>query len=130
MGDLLDQISAKRRLGEEIVVVAVGACEIGQTRLGSAMQSANAATGQMAIARYFDRVFSKNGIVCAQVLLTIADLREPRRRCSLLRTIETLLSLGTVPVVSVNYSMEDPGAPSLELTSEVANLLANPFSAT
>lgn len=128
--DLLGQISAKRRRGVEIVVVATGAREVGQSMLGITLHSATAAAGQMAIARYFDGAFAEHGVVCAQVLLTITDLRVPWRRCSLFRSLGTLLRLGTIPVVSVNHTMEDPGAPSLELTSEVAKLLASPYSST
>ena len=105
----VDQMSALRRAGGDLVLVSSGAVAEGMSRMGwtrrpktlHALQAA-AAIGQMGLVRAYEDCFSKRGLHTAQVLLTHDDLADRPRYLNARSTLRTLLSLGVVPVVNEN----------------------------
>ena len=63
---------------------------------------AAAAAGQIALAALWSELLSDEGLVAAQVLLTLGDLEDRRRYLNAAATLERLLALGAVPVLNEN----------------------------
>ncbi len=63
---------------------------------------ASAAVGQISLAHAYQELAAKHGLTVAQILLTLGDTEERRRYLNARHTIETLLSLGAIPVVNEN----------------------------
>jgi glutamate 5-kinase len=105
----VDQMSALRRCGVDLVLVSSGAVAEGMSRMGwrrrpktlHGLQAA-AAIGQMGLVRAYEDCFRKRGLHTAQVLLTRDDLADRPRYLNARSTLQTLLSLGVVPVVNEN----------------------------
>lgn len=98
-----------RARGQQVVVVSSGAVALGRRRLGLAKRAlslpekqAAAAAGQSALMRAWEEALEPHGAACAQVLLTRDDTEVRRRWLNGRATVETLLSLGVVPVVNEN----------------------------
>jgi glutamate 5-kinase len=95
--------------GQQLVVVSSGAVALGRRRLGLKRRAlslqekqAAAAAGQSLLMRAWEEAFEPYGLVCAQVLLTRDDTEVRRRWLNGRATIDTLLSLGVVPVINEN----------------------------
>ena len=92
-----------------MLIVSSGAIAIGRRHLGLAagalkleeMQAA-AACGQIRLAHAYQSVLARHGIGVAQILLTHEDTEARRRYLNARSTINTLLSLATVPVINEN----------------------------
>jgi len=102
------QIAALCREGREIVVVTSGAVAEGVARLGWPARphalhrlQAAAAVGQMGLIQTYEACFKRHGLHTAQVLLTHDD-SYCQRYLNARSTLQTLLSLGVVPVVNEN----------------------------
>jgi glutamate 5-kinase len=63
---------------------------------------AAAAVGQMGLVQVYESCFAKFGVHTAQVLLTNADLANEERHANAKATLQTLLSLGVVPIINEN----------------------------
>jgi len=105
----VDQMSALRRSGADLVLVSSGAVAEGMSRMGWQRRpktlhglQATAAIGQMGLIRAYEDCFSKRGLHTAQVLLTRDDLDDRARYLNARSTLQTLLSLGVIPVVNEN----------------------------
>jgi glutamate 5-kinase len=103
------QIAALCREGREIVIVTSGAVAEGVVRLGWPARphalhrlQAAAAVGQMGLIQTYEACFKRHGLHTAQVLLTHDDAADRRRYLNARSTLQTLLSLGVVPVVNEN----------------------------
>ena len=103
-----DVAEAKLR-GSAVVIVSSGSIALGRKVLGlpdgvlSLEQSqAAAAVGQIRLARAYEEVLAPHGITTAQVLVTLEDTGDRRRYLNSRATLETLLSLGVVPIVNEN----------------------------
>ena len=98
-----------RGCGTDVLIVSSGAIAIGRRHLGLAagalkleeMQAA-AACGQIRLAHAYQSVLARHGIGVAQILLTHEDTEARRRYLNARSTINTLLSLATVPVINEN----------------------------
>ncbi len=95
--------------GKRLVVVSSGAVALGRARLGLkkrllslAEKQAAAAAGQSRLMRAWEQAFEPVGLVAAQILLTPDDTEVRRRFLNARSTLETLLSIGAVPVVNEN----------------------------
>lgn len=64
-----------------------------------------AATGQSALIRIYEFMFSHYNVQCAQILLTDDDFKCSERRCNLKRTLDRLLSYHVVPIVNENDAL-------------------------
>ena len=78
----VDQMSALRRAGADLVLVSSGAVAEGMSRMGWKRRpktlhqlQAAAAIGQMGLIRAYEDCFRRRGLHTAQVLLTHDDLR-------------------------------------------------------
>ncbi|MFQ3622801.1 MAG: glutamate 5-kinase [Acetobacteraceae bacterium] len=108
---LAEDIAALRHAGTQVAVVSSGAIALGRMRLPSLPPKARmrleekqaaAAAGQIALARAWEEALAPHGLSAAQVLLTLDDSEERRRYLNARATLETLLSLGAVPVINEN----------------------------
>lgn len=103
------QIAGLRARGIEVVLVSSGAVAAGMQRLGFTSRphalhelQALAAVGQMGLVQLYESLFQLHKIHTAQVLLTHDDLVNRERYLNARSTLNTLLSLGVVPVINEN----------------------------
>jgi glutamate 5-kinase len=106
---LVEQIAALRAQGIEVLVVSSGAVGLGMERLGLIERptvvshiQACAAIGQSRLMGLYDDAFDRLSCPIAQVLLTEDDFRDPQRNANLRATLDSLLTLGVIPIVNEN----------------------------
>ncbi len=106
---LVESIAALREQGVEVLVVSSGAVGLGVERLALparpkalAEVQACAAVGQSRLMALYDDAFDRLGCRIAQVLLTEDDFRDPVRHGNLRATLDSLLTLGVIPIVNEN----------------------------
>ncbi len=106
---LARDVAELRRQGRNVVIVSSGSISLGRSvlrlpegPLALEKSQAAAAVGQIKLARAYEMVLAPFGIVTAQVLVTLEDSEARRRYLNSRRTLETLLELGTVPIVNEN----------------------------
>ena len=106
---LADDIAGLVRDGSEVILVSSGAIAVGRRHLGLTPgklrleeSQAAAATGQVRLAHAYLEALARHDITVAQVLLTLDDTEERRRHLNARSTLNTLLRLGTVPVINEN----------------------------
>ncbi|WP_456414516.1 glutamate 5-kinase [Thiolapillus sp.] len=109
LGGWVDQMADWMEQGNELVLVSSGAvaegmCRMGWTRRPDTLHElqAAAAIGQMGLVQAWESCFQRRGRHTAQVLVTHDDLSNRRRYLNARSTLQTLLSLGVVPVVNEN----------------------------
>jgi glutamate 5-kinase len=102
-------IAAMRRRGQELILVSSGAIALGRRHLGLSAgklkleeSQAAAAVGQIRLAHAYKELLDAHGITVAQILLTLGDTEQRRRYLNARGTLNTLLSLGAVPVINEN----------------------------
>mgnify|MGYP002639519479 CR=1 FL=1 len=95
--------------GVEVIVVSSGAIGAGVGKLGLSqkptelkMKQATAAIGQAFLIQLYQKYFSEYGQLCAQVLLTKDVLTNEIQRKNVIQTLETLHSLGVIPIINEN----------------------------
>ena len=129
---LVDQIIALREQGIAVVLVSSGAIaeglrrpNIGQRPKQVHKLQAAAAAGQMGLVHSYAVEFNRHDVVCAQILLTHADLANRMRYLNARGTIQALLEMGAVPIVNENDSVvtEEIRADNDTLGALVANLI-------
>ena len=106
-------IAARARAGQQVAVVSSGAIALGARRLRLANggrasledAQAAAATGQIELSRVWADVLAANGLVAAQMLVTLGDLEDRRRYLNAAATLDRLLGFGVVPVLNENDSV-------------------------
>ncbi|MCQ0969991.1 glutamate 5-kinase [Paracoccus sp. TK19116] len=106
---LCDDVALWRQRGSDVVLVSSGSIALGRRVLGlpagtlSLEQAqAAAAVGQIRLARAYEEALAPHGVTTAQVLLTLEDSADRRRYLNSRATMQTLLSLGVVPIVNEN----------------------------
>lgn len=106
---LAEDIAALREAGCEILVVSSGAVALGRRRLGLSRRhlrleekQAAAAAGQIDLAGAYVEALARHGIGAALILITLDDTEARRRHVNARNTLETLLRLGSVPVINEN----------------------------
>ncbi len=113
LATLVADIAARARAGQHVAVVSSGAIALGARRLAlpkggrASLEDAQAAaaTGQIALSQIWAELLAGQGLVAAQMLLTLDDLEERRRYLNAAATLGRLLGLGVVPVVNENDSV-------------------------
>ena len=102
-------VARMRARGQQVLVVSSGAVALGRRRLGLSKRAltlpekqASAAAGQSALMRAWEEAFEPHGIGAAQVLMTRDDTEVRRRWLNARATVDTLLTLGVIPVVNEN----------------------------
>ncbi len=106
---LAEDVVALRQRGAQVVLVSSGSIALGRGLLGLApgglaleQSQAAAAVGQIRLAQAYSEVLALGGVTAAQVLVTLEDSADRRRYLNARATLETLLALGTVPIVNEN----------------------------
>ena len=106
---LVEGIAVLREQGIEVLVVSSGAVGLGVERLALPHRPRNlaevqacAAVGQSRLMALYDDAFDRLGCRIAQVLLTEDDFRDPVRHANLRATLDSLLSLGVIPIANEN----------------------------
>ena len=102
-------MAAWRARGCDVVLVSSGSIALGRRVLGLPagalpleQAQAAAAVGQIRLARAYEEALAPHGVTTAQVLLTLEDSADRRRYLNSRATMQTLLSLGVVPIVNEN----------------------------
>ncbi|MCQ8277236.1 glutamate 5-kinase [Acetobacteraceae bacterium KSS8] len=102
-------IATLRGNGVEVIVVSSGAIALARHALGLKRRTlrleekqAAASVGQIRLAQSWSEALSAHGLVAAQLLLTPDDTEDRRRYLNARATLDTLLSLGCVPVINEN----------------------------
>ena len=94
--------------GTRVLLVSSGSIALGRGTLNLSgdlpleQSQAAAAVGQIRLARAYTEALAPHGLTAAQVLLTLEDSADRRRYLNARATLETLLSLGTIPIVNEN----------------------------
>jgi len=106
---LADQLAALRAGGRDVVLVSSGAIVAGLARLQLSerphevnLSQAAAAVGQSALVRAYEECLGPHGVTTAQILLSHADVRARDRYLNARSTLNTLLSMGVLPIVNEN----------------------------
>lgn len=106
---LAEDVAAVKARGADVIVVSSGSIALGRGVLGLPdgalaleQSQAAAAVGQIRLARAYEEVLAPHGITTGQVLVTLEDTTDRRRYLNSRATLETLLSLGVVPIVNEN----------------------------
>jgi glutamate 5-kinase len=109
LGALVADAARLTRRKQQVLIVSSGAVALGRRRLGLTRRAldlpekqAAAAAGQGLLMRAWEEAFEPYGLQAAQVLLTRDDTEVRRRWLNARATMETLLSLGVIPVVNEN----------------------------
>ncbi|MGC8469886.1 MAG: glutamate 5-kinase [Acetobacteraceae bacterium] len=102
-------IAALRGRGTEVIVVSSGAIALARralrltrARLRLEEKQAAAAVGQIRLAQAWAGALADVGLTAAQLLLTLEDTEDRRRYLNARATLQTLLAMGTVPVINEN----------------------------
>ena len=106
-------LAERRAGGQQVAIVSSGAIAMGARRLRLAKggrgsledAQAAAAVGQIALAQVWTEVLAAQGLIAAQVLVTLDDLEDRRRYLNAAATLDRLLTLGAVPVLNENDSV-------------------------
>jgi glutamate 5-kinase len=92
-----------------VVIVSSGAIALGRRQLGLPRgklkleeSQAAAAVGQIRLAHAWKEVLEPHDCAVAQILLTLGDTEERRRYLNARSTLNTLLKLGSIPVINEN----------------------------
>lgn len=95
--------------GVQAVIVSSGAIAAALGELGLderprdvPLQQAAASIGQVVLAGAWSRAFAEHCLLTGQVLLTEADVIRPETYANVRSALESLLELGTVPVINEN----------------------------
>ncbi|WP_420002866.1 glutamate 5-kinase [Arenibacterium sp. LLYu02] len=106
---LAQDVAWLKGMGKDVILVSSGSIALGRgvlglprTELPLEQSQAAAAVGQIRLARAYEEVLAPHGITTAQVLVTLEDSENRRRYLNSRATMETLLSLGVVPIVNEN----------------------------
>ncbi|HRX40498.1 MAG TPA: glutamate 5-kinase, partial [Parvularculaceae bacterium] len=108
LASLAADLAALKARGADVIVVTSGAIAIGRQRLGLSgrlrieEKQAAAAAGQARLIEAWQEAFAPNGLVAAQLLLTLDDTENRRRYLNARATLGALLSVGAVPVINEN----------------------------
>ncbi len=104
----IEDISKLKKQGKEVIIVTSGAVGLGAKRLkvdsneSMSVKQACAAVGQSRLMSVYEDGFDKYGYTTAQILLTEDDFTQRIKYLSLHDTLNTLISLGAIPVINQN----------------------------
>ena len=106
---LADDVVKFKERGTDVVIVSSGSIALGRGVLGLPAgelplerSQAAASVGQILLAQAYQEVLEPHGIKTGQVLVTLEDSANRKRYLNSRATLETLLSLGVVPIVNEN----------------------------
>ncbi|MGD0199073.1 MAG: glutamate 5-kinase [Solirubrobacteraceae bacterium] len=109
LGRICAAVAARRKAGDELVLVTSGAIAVGVRVLalpgrpdGLDALQATSAVGQGRLYPVYDELLGAHGVTSAQVLLTFFDLRERHNYLNARQTLGKLIEWGAVPVINEN----------------------------
>ncbi|MXO51284.1 glutamate 5-kinase [Erythrobacter gaetbuli] len=113
LATLAEELAQLRAGGTEIIVVSSGAIALGAAKLGLekggraslADAQAAASVGQVELARLWADALGAQGLLAAQMLVTLGDLEDRRRYLNAAATLGRLVETGAIPVVNENDSV-------------------------
>ena len=102
-------VARLRKRGQEVILVSSGAIALGRRHLGLGAgklkleeSQAAAAVGQIRLAHAYKELLDHHEITVAQILLTFDDTEVRRRYLNARGTLNTLLALGSIPLINEN----------------------------
>jgi len=108
VSSFIEDISKLHKEGKEIIIVTSGAVGLGAKKLNvdsnesMAVKQACASCGQSLLMSIYSNGFDAYNITVAQLLLTEEDFSNRKKYLSLNNTLNTLISLGSVPIINQN----------------------------
>lgn len=109
MSHIVDQISALRKSGVQVILVTSGAVAAGRAEVDLhrkldpvSSRQLWSAVGQVKLINQYANLFRENGITCAQVLTTKENFSDRLHYLNMRNCMTTLLENGVVPVVNEN----------------------------
>ncbi len=106
---LVEQVSAIKKLGKEVVVVSSGAVAAGRSLFTTnekmdavAARQLLASIGQVKLINIYAGLFRQQGLLCSQVLVTKEDFRDRVHYLNMKNCFEILLKHDVIPVVNEN----------------------------
>jgi len=109
LAGVCDEVAARHRGGDEVVMVTSGAIARGMRVMGLAMRpravedlQAASAVGQGKLFRVYDELLRERGVTAAQVLLTFFDMSARTHYLNARQTLRRLLDWRVVPVINEN----------------------------
>jgi glutamate 5-kinase len=106
---LIADIETLRSQGKEVIIVSSGAVALGRVTLELGTGSltleesqAAAGAGQITLSHGWQSLLAARNFKAAQILLTIDDTEQRRRYLNARNTLDTLLSLGVIPIINEN----------------------------
>ncbi len=110
--DFARQIKTIKDQSVEVIIVSSGAVGCGMECMGlrrkpreMAKKQALASVGQIVLMHMYMDAFARFGLTTSQILLTHEDIKSRSRCINLLNTVDTLLSMGVVPIVNENDTL-------------------------
>lgn len=109
---LAREVADIRNQGKDVVIVSSGAIAVGKAAMGISrlhtlkQKQACAAIGQVRLMMIYQKYFSEYGLNTAQLLLTKQTMLDGESRLNARNTFEELFSLGVVPIVNENDTVE------------------------
>ena len=112
--DLVDQVAQIYKRGIEVLIVSSGSILAGRKMLpddrrathlkeyGTIGRQALAALGQPALMNLYERLLARHNITPAQALISRNDLERRDGYLNIRSTLNTLLELGTIPIINEN----------------------------
>ena len=102
-------VARLRKRGQQVILVSSGSIALGRRHLGLSAgklkleeSQAAAAVGQIRLAHAYKELLDHHEITVAQILLTFDDTEVRRRYLNARGTLNTLLALGSIPVINEN----------------------------
>jgi glutamate 5-kinase len=109
LAGVCDEVAARHRAGDEVVIVTSGAIARGMRIMELPMRpraiedlQAASAVGQGKLFRVYDELLRERGVTSAQVLLTFFDLSARTHYLNARRTLGRLIEWRVVPVINEN----------------------------
>lgn len=109
---LAQTLSDLKSMGYEIILVSSGAIAVGVHKLRLVrrpeelrLKQAAASVGQCELMHLYDKFFGEYNVSVGQILLTREDVERPEVKENLLRTFDSLMELGAIPIVNENDSV-------------------------
>ncbi len=131
---MAEDIALLRSRGQDVVIVSSGAIALGRKKLALhdgilrlEESQAAAAAGQLDLVNAYQRALTPHDLTVAQILLTPTDTEERRRYLNARHTIETLLSIGAIPIINENDTVatsEIRFGDNDRLAARVANMIS------
>lgn len=113
MESLCRALADLQNAGKRLVLVSSGAIGVGMGKLGlksrpaeTEKKQALAAVGQCELMFLYDKFFGEYNQTVAQVLLTAGVVHDDRGRHNVENTFRELLTMGTIPIVNENDTVE------------------------